>query len=52
MNLVLSEFAILHEESYEDTAVVLLSQLNADLHAGQIAPIESSILGLKNIMGI
>ncbi|KAJ3339980.1 hypothetical protein HDU91_000920, partial [Kappamyces sp. JEL0680] len=50
MNLVLSEFACYHENSYEATAGVLLGQLSVDLDSSQVPSIESAIIGLRNIM--
>ncbi len=50
MNLVLSEFGCYHDDSFEETTGILLGQLCIDLDASQKASVESSIVGLRNIM--
>ena len=50
MYLVLSVFACLHDDVFEETAAVLIAQLAVELNAAQAPSIESSIGGIRNIL--
>jgi hypothetical protein len=50
MNLVLSEFACMHDDLFDETANVLLAQLTIEMDSSQAPVIESSIAGIRNIL--
>lgn len=52
MNLVLSEFACMHDDVFEETVVVLVGQLCVERDPQQESSIESSIVGIRNILSM
>lgn len=52
MNLVLSEFACMHDDVFDETVVVLIGQLSVERDSLQEAAIESSMVGLRNVLSM